>query len=369
MDRGGPDQGREPEEVAPGGCAVPLSQQSLSAVLFAGCQTTPTFNPDDPAVVAAIESRLQAAMDGAAKADTEQVTSGFANDATFITEDVILSGLGDIRSRFADTYSGLTGQHHTVRERRVRILSPDVALVMATGEGTYTDKAGWTSEPVGQPRRSSSYARTASGARSTHTSRSPTDPGGRGFPLKERSMQKHLLATAAVVAVAAAAAAQVAKPPSQPSPTPRPPTLSDIGMFIYPGQGQSPDQLAKDQEACTRWAEALTGLQLQAGSVDTQAAAKAASKEVGNATEGAAAHGVAQGALAGTAIGAIAGNTGKGAAIGAVAGAMGGFSARRQAQAAGRSAGCPNRPRRRISRPSLRSRRRPGCAWRVAAIR
>ena len=31
----------------------------------------------------------------------------------------------------------------------MRILSPDVAVVMAVGEGTYTDKAGWTSEPVG----------------------------------------------------------------------------------------------------------------------------------------------------------------------------------------------------------------------------
>jgi uncharacterized protein (TIGR02246 family) len=127
----------------------PLVSAVASAVLFAGCQATPTFNPDDPAIAAAIESRLQAAMDGAAKADTEQVVSGFADDATFVTEDVILSGLGDIRARFADTYSGLTSQQHTVREKRVRVLSPDVALVMATGEGTYTDKAGWTSEPVG----------------------------------------------------------------------------------------------------------------------------------------------------------------------------------------------------------------------------
>jgi len=143
-------------------------------------------------------------------------------------------------------------------------------------------------------------------------------------------MQKRLLATAAVVLVAAAAAAQVAKPPAQP--TPRPPSLADIGMFIYPAQGQAQEQMAKDQEACTRWAEAQTGLQLQAGSVNTQAAAKAAEKEVGRATEGAAVLGAAKGAAAGTAIGAIAGNTGKGAAIGAVAGAMGGFSARRHAK-------------------------------------
>jgi hypothetical protein len=145
-------------------------------------------------------------------------------------------------------------------------------------------------------------------------------------------MQKRLIATAAVILVAAAVAAQVAKPLAQPAPTPRPPTLADIGMFIYPAQGQAQEQMAKDQEACTRWAEAQTGLQLQAGRVDTQAAAKAAEKEVGKATEGAAIVGAAKGAAAGTAIGAIAGNTGKGAAIGAVAGAMGGFSARRHAK-------------------------------------
>jgi Glycine zipper len=145
-------------------------------------------------------------------------------------------------------------------------------------------------------------------------------------------MQKRLLATAAVVAWAAAATAQVAQPPPQSAPTPRPPTLAEIGMFVYPAQGQSPDQMAKDQGACTRWAESQTGLQLQAGSVDTQAAAKAAEKQAGEATEGAAVLGAAKGAAAGTAIGAIAGDTGKGAAIGAVAGAMGGVRARRHAK-------------------------------------
>ena len=120
-----------------------------AAILLVGCQATPTFNPEDPAVVTAIQSRLQAAMDGAAKADAEQVVSVFGDDATFVTGDVMLGGLGDIRAQFADTYSGLASQKHAVLKKRVRILSPDVALVTATGEGTYTDKAGWTSEPVG----------------------------------------------------------------------------------------------------------------------------------------------------------------------------------------------------------------------------
>jgi uncharacterized protein (TIGR02246 family) len=118
-------------------------------VLLTGCQAPAPFDPADPAVVSVIESRLQAAIEAAAKADAEQVAALFSDDATFVTEDVILSGIDDIRSQFADTYAGLSSQTHTVREKRVRILSPDVALVTATAEGTYTDKAGWTSEPVG----------------------------------------------------------------------------------------------------------------------------------------------------------------------------------------------------------------------------
>jgi uncharacterized protein (TIGR02246 family) len=120
-----------------------------SIVLLAGCQATPTFNPEDPAVVAAIESSLQAAMDGAARADADKVVAAFGEDATFVTGDVMLSGRGDIHARFRETYSGVASQVHTLREKRVRVLAPDVALVTATGEGTYTDQAGWTSEPVG----------------------------------------------------------------------------------------------------------------------------------------------------------------------------------------------------------------------------
>jgi uncharacterized protein (TIGR02246 family) len=126
-----------------------LAASVVAALCFAGCQAQPAFNPEDPAVLAAIESRVQAAIDGAAKADAEQVAGIFGDDATFLTGDVALRGRDEIRARFADTYSGLTSQKHTVREKRVRVLSPDVALVTATAEGTYTDKAGWTSEPVG----------------------------------------------------------------------------------------------------------------------------------------------------------------------------------------------------------------------------
>jgi uncharacterized protein (TIGR02246 family) len=70
-------------------------------------------------------------------------------ELTFITGDVMLSGLEYIRETFRDTYAGLERQDQTIFKKRVRILSPDVAIVIAVSEGTYTDRAGWTSEPVG----------------------------------------------------------------------------------------------------------------------------------------------------------------------------------------------------------------------------
>ena len=66
-----------------------------------------------------------------------------------MTGDVLLSGFERIREQFRRTYSGIERQDQTVLEKRVRLLSPDVAVAMAIAEGTYTDKAGWTSEPVG----------------------------------------------------------------------------------------------------------------------------------------------------------------------------------------------------------------------------
>ena len=81
------------------------------------------------------------------KEPTSRLPEAFGS-LTF-TGDVMLSGLDYIRETFRDTYAGLESQDNTIIEKRVRILSPDVAIVIATSEGTYTDKAGWTSEPVG----------------------------------------------------------------------------------------------------------------------------------------------------------------------------------------------------------------------------
>jgi hypothetical protein len=129
----------------------------------------------------------------------------------------------------------------------------------------------------------------------------------------------------------AVAAAQTAAAP--PPPPPPPPTLAQIGMFVYPAKSQTPDQQKADEAECTKWAEGKTGLVLQAGKVDTAAAAEAARQQTAQATQGAAVGGAAKGAVAGAAIGAIAGDAGKGAAIGAVAGAAGGRRAKKQAEA------------------------------------
>jgi len=124
----------------------------IAAVPLLGCgPSASSFDPENPEVVAEIESQLQSAMAGAAAADADRVLAiaGGEGELTFLTGDVLLSGLDTIRTSFEDTYAGIARQDQTIREKRVRLLSPDVAVLAAVGEGTYTDKAGWTSEPVG----------------------------------------------------------------------------------------------------------------------------------------------------------------------------------------------------------------------------
>jgi hypothetical protein len=150
--------------------------------------------------------------------------------------------------------------------------------------------------------------------------------------LKESLMRSTSL-TICALSFAAYAAAQVAATPEQQPPPPPPPTLAQIGLLIYPASDQTPEQQKADEAACTQWAEAQTGLKLQAGTVNTDSAAQAARQQTADATQGAAVAGAARGAVAGVAIGAIAGDAGTGAAIGAAAGAMRGRRAKKQAEA------------------------------------
>jgi uncharacterized protein (TIGR02246 family) len=127
---------------------IPVVVAIAGAVLLSGCQSA-RFDPDDPVAVAAIDSIVQSMMAGAREANAAQVLSAAAPDVTFLTGDVMLTGLETLQARFAETYAGIRNQEQNVIEKRIRLVSPDVALVTAVGEGTYTDKAGWTSDPVG----------------------------------------------------------------------------------------------------------------------------------------------------------------------------------------------------------------------------
>jgi len=100
-------------------------------------------------------------------------------------------------------------------------------------------------------------------------------------------MTRYILTAVLVLGAASQAGAQVA---ATQQPTSSTVTLASIGMYIYPAQDQSPEQQRADEAACTDWAEAQTGLTLQAGSVDTQAAAQQAQQqaEAGAAQQGAA---------------------------------------------------------------------------------
>jgi uncharacterized protein (TIGR02246 family) len=121
-------------------------------VLAASCRSQPAaVNPNDPEIVTAVEAILDTAVDAAAATDAERVLSGTTKDDTFtfITGDRMLKGYDESLAAFRKTYALLQGQTHETVERRTRVLSPDVVLVSAISEGTYTDKTGFTSPPVG----------------------------------------------------------------------------------------------------------------------------------------------------------------------------------------------------------------------------
>jgi uncharacterized protein (TIGR02246 family) len=122
------------------------------ALALGACQAKPAaFNPDDPAVVGVIDSIMNAAMQGAAAVDADRVMTiaEGPGEFSFITGDIMLLGDSAIRERFRTTYFGIVSQQETITARKVRLLTPDVAVFAAVAEGTYTDKAGWTSPPVG----------------------------------------------------------------------------------------------------------------------------------------------------------------------------------------------------------------------------
>ena len=114
-------------------------------------QSSQSFDPNDPAVIAVIDSLMNDAVQASMEVDAVGVmeSMGTGENFTLVTGDVMLHGSEAVASAFADTYEGLLRQTSTVDETHTRLLTPNVAVFSAVGEGTYTDLAGWTSEPVG----------------------------------------------------------------------------------------------------------------------------------------------------------------------------------------------------------------------------
>ena len=99
-------------------------------------------------------------------------------------------------------------------------------------------------------------------------------------------------------------------------------TVSQAEMFIFPQQGQSPQQQEMDQFTCYKWAKEKTGFDPNQVAQATVAPAPQRGGILGGAMGGA-----ALGAIGG----AIAGNAGEGAAIGAAVGGLGGGMRQRRA--------------------------------------
>jgi hypothetical protein len=97
-------------------------------------------------------------------------------------------------------------------------------------------------------------------------------------------------------------------------------------LIVYPSQGQTPEQQARDQTECRTWAVQQTGFD---PAYPPPAPVTGTSQQGGEVLRGA-----ARGAVLGVTVGAIAGDAGEGAAAGAAGGALiGGFRRRDQRRA------------------------------------
>jgi len=127
------------------------------------------------------------------------------------------------------------------------------------------------------------------------------------------------IAVGLITAVAGAALAQA--PPAPPK------TLAaTIDVYVFPTEGQTPEQQSTDEAACYNWAVQNTGtdpFQLQKQAEQAQQQSQQAQQEIAAAGQGAGVKGAVGGAAAGALIGEIASDdAGKGAAYGAAAGAV-----------------------------------------------
>ena len=99
-----------------------------------------------------------------------------------------------------------------------------------------------------------------------------------------------------------------------------------MNVYVFPNQGQAPDQQSKDEAECYNWAVGQTGsdpFDLAKQSQQTAAQTEQAKQDVQGSSRGRGARGALGGAAAGALVGEIVSDDpGKGAAYGAAAGAI-----------------------------------------------
>ena len=131
----------------------------------------------------------------------------------------------------------------------------------------------------------------------------------------------------------APAPAAAAESTAAPAASTLPDVAKQVGLFVYPGKQQTPDQQRLDENQCYAWAQDQSTIDPSAAPADRDSAAAASAAKTADATQGAAVAGAARGAAGGAIIGGIAGDAGTGAAIGAVSGAVAGRRAKKAAAA------------------------------------
>ena len=133
-----------------------ISRLSLALLAMSACAspapvaTTATFDPQDPAVTAALDSIVALSRDGANNADADAAMAPLNVDdqLTYMGADLILTGKERIRGAFRDTYAQVRRQAYAPIGRQVRLIAPDIVIYSGIGKGSYQDKDGKVSDPV-----------------------------------------------------------------------------------------------------------------------------------------------------------------------------------------------------------------------------
>ncbi len=135
-----------------------------------------------------------------------------------------------------------------------------------------------------------------------------------------------LVALTSILANATYAQDSIAQQAATPAPAPTTSISQGLGLYVFPANNQTQEQLDTDEMECFKWAKIQTNY-------DPLNPTQVEVKQADTSLDGSAVVGSAKGAAAGAAIGAIAGDAGKGAAIGAVAGGLRGRRARKYGDA------------------------------------